>query len=66
MVVCVPNFGEIRARWSFERVVVSMTRKIENKYYSETPPKVAVSKDSLMMKVWRENIPTLSLKFLAG
>ena len=41
---------------TIDRVGVSMTLKIENINYSKMPPKVAVSKTFLMMKVWREII----------
>ena len=42
------------------RVVVSMTLKIENTNYSETPPEVAMSKVFLMMKLILESIWVLA------
>ena len=56
MNVHVPNFGEIKGPLTIDRVSVRMSFKIGNKKYSETLPEVAVSKDFLMMKGWRENI----------
>ena len=39
-----------------DRVVISMTLKVENNNYFETSQEVAVSKDLLILKVWRKNI----------
>ena len=54
MIVRVPNFGEIKDMLTLSIVAVSMTLKIENINYSPMPPEVTLSKDFLMMKVWRD------------
>ena len=58
------TWARFKARWPLtEQLYESMTLKIENNNYSETPPQVAVSKDFLILDDLVPNNLTLSLNF---
>ena len=65
MIVCVSNFGEIKAA-TIDQVVVSITLKIENNNYSKTPPKSRNAKRFLELESLAQKYLTLNLKRLVA
>ena len=56
MIIHVSNLGERKGLLTIDRIVVSMTPKIEKNNYSDTTLEVVVLRDFLILKVWCKNI----------